>query len=114
MAAAKKQSTKSSKKKAPKKRSLLFRIIKFCIIFGLICGFLGCLVVAGAFWYYSRTLPGIFSYNDYKPKQMSIIYDKSGEHLAYCRYLGSDFQNNNGVFITLNPSANVNSFRKTS
>ena len=34
------------------------------------------------------------------------FYDKSGEHLAYCRYLGSDFQNNNGVFITLNPSAN--------
>ena len=34
------------------------------------------------------------------------FYDKSGERLAYCRYLGSDFQNNNGVFITLNPSAN--------
>ena len=34
------------------------------------------------------------------------FYDKSGEHLAYCRYLGSDFQNNNGVFITLSPSDN--------
>ena len=34
------------------------------------------------------------------------FYDKAGEHLAYCRYLGSDFQNNNGVFITLSPSAN--------
>jgi len=31
-------------------------------------------------------------------------YDKSGERLAYCRYLGSDFQHNNGVFITLSPS----------
>ena len=79
MAAAKKQSTSSRKKKAPQKRSLLFRILKFCIIVGLIFGFLGCLVVAGVFWYYSRTLPGIFSYDDYKPKQMSIIYDKSGE-----------------------------------
>ena len=34
------------------------------------------------------------------------FYDKTGERLAYCRYLGSDFQNNNGVFITLCPSAN--------
>ena len=31
-------------------------------------------------------------------------YDKIGERLAYCRYLGSDFQHNNGVFITLSPS----------
>ena len=31
-------------------------------------------------------------------------YDKVGERLAYCRYLGSDFQHNNGVFITLSPS----------
>ncbi len=34
------------------------------------------------------------------------FYDKTGERLAYCRYLGSDFQNNNGVFITLKPSPN--------
>ena len=34
------------------------------------------------------------------------FYDKNGEHLAYCRYLGSDFQNNDGVFLTLQPSAN--------
>ena len=34
------------------------------------------------------------------------FYDKTGDHLAYCRYLGSDFQNNNGVFITLRPSPN--------
>ena len=34
------------------------------------------------------------------------FYDKSNAHLAYCRYLGSDFQNNQGVFITLKPSAN--------
>ena len=34
------------------------------------------------------------------------FYNKDGEHLAYCRYLGSDFQNNNGVFITLKPSPN--------
>ncbi len=34
------------------------------------------------------------------------FYDKTGERLAYCRYLGSDFQNNNGVFLTLKPSPN--------
>ena len=33
------------------------------------------------------------------------FYDKTGTHLAYCRFLGSDFQHNNGVFITLSPSA---------
>ena len=32
------------------------------------------------------------------------FYDTTGAHLAYCRYLGSDFQHNNGVFITLSPS----------
>lgn len=73
------KSSKSAKKKQPEKRSLLGRIFRFCIIVGLVLGLLGCLVVAGAFWYYSRTLPGIFSYDDYKPKQMTIIYDKSGE-----------------------------------
>ena len=33
-------------------------------------------------------------------------YDKNNEHIAYLRYLGTDFQNNNGVFITLSPSDN--------
>jgi hypothetical protein len=49
----------------------------------------------------------------YSPDGQSVLmdwirqfYDKQGAHLAYCRYLGSDFQNNNGVFITLKPSPN--------
>lgn len=33
-------------------------------------------------------------------------YDKAGQKIAYLRFLGTDFQNNNGVFITLSPSAN--------
>ncbi len=37
---------------------------------------------------------------------MRQYYDKTGGHLAYLRYLGTDFQNNNGVFITLSPSQN--------
>ena len=31
-------------------------------------------------------------------------YDRNGEHLAYLRYLGTDFQHNNGVCITTRPS----------
>ncbi len=34
------------------------------------------------------------------------FYDKKGERYAYMRFLGTDFQNNNGVFLTLSPSAN--------
>ena len=34
------------------------------------------------------------------------FYDKKNEHLAYLRFLGTDFQNNKGVFITLSPSSN--------
>ena len=33
-------------------------------------------------------------------------YDKQGERYAYLRFLGTDFQNNNGVFLTLCPSEN--------
>lgn len=31
-------------------------------------------------------------------------YDKQNEHYAYLRFLGTDFQHNNGVFMTLRPS----------
>ena len=34
------------------------------------------------------------------------FYDKQGERFAYLRFLGTDFQNNNGVFVTLQPSTN--------
>ncbi len=50
----------------------------------------------------------IHSYNE-EPFIISWLrqfYDKSGEHYAYLRYLGTDFQNNKGVFLTLQPSAN--------
>ena len=33
-------------------------------------------------------------------------YDKQGERYAYLRFLGTDFQNSNGVFLTLCPSEN--------
>lgn len=33
-------------------------------------------------------------------------YDKESEPIAYFRYLGTDFQHQNGVFITLKPSEN--------
>ena len=34
------------------------------------------------------------------------FYDKEGAHYAYLRFLGTDFQNNGGVFLTLSPSKN--------
>lgn len=50
----------------------------------------------------------IHSYNDekYIINWFRQYYDKVGEKIAYLRYLGTDFQNNRGVFITLSPSAN--------
>ncbi len=33
-------------------------------------------------------------------------YDGNGQHIAYIRYLGNDFQNNDAVFLTLSPTAN--------
>ncbi len=72
---AKKRSEKASNKK---KSSIGARLLKFCLISALILGFLGCGCVAFAFWYYSRSLPGIFSYDDYQPRQVSVITDKNG------------------------------------
>lgn len=50
----------------------------------------------------------IYSYNDekYIIDWFRQYYDKIGDKIAYLRYLGTDFQNNRGVFITLSPSDN--------
>ncbi len=50
----------------------------------------------------------VFSYDNtpFIIEWLRQYYDKQGERFAYIRFLGTDFQNNNGVFITLNPSAN--------
>lgn len=50
----------------------------------------------------------VSSYDDdkYIIEWLRNYYDKTGEHKAYLRFLGTDFQNNNGVFLTLSPSAN--------
>ena len=37
---------------------------------------------------------------------MKTFHDKEHERIAYLRMLGSDVQNNNGVFLTLSPSTN--------
>lgn len=79
------QKTKSqarSKKKQKKPQSTLFkRILCRIFVFCLICGLLGCAIVALAFWYYSRSLPGIFAYHDYHPKQMTVITDRNDRPL---------------------------------
>ena len=50
----------------------------------------------------------LYSYKDakYIIHWLRQYYDKAGKKIAYLRFLGTDFQNNNGVFITLSPSAN--------
>lgn len=44
---------------------------------------------------------------------LKTIYDKTGKRIAYLRMLGSDIQNNNGVFITNTPSESDLKQRKT-
>lgn len=48
----------------------------------------------------------LYSYKDekYIIHWLRQYYDKAGEKIAYLRFLGTDFQHNNGVFITLSPS----------
>ena len=77
------KNTKSSAKgnakaKKPSQRSFWRRLLRFFVVMALLLGFLGAGAVALTFWYYSRTLPGIFSYDDYRPKQMTVIYDRLG------------------------------------
>ncbi|MBQ9395035.1 MAG: PBP1A family penicillin-binding protein [Proteobacteria bacterium] len=69
---------KRADKKTKKKTSLLRKLIRFVLVSMLVLCLLGCGTVALVFWYYSRSLPGIFSYDDYQPKQMSVITDKDG------------------------------------
>ncbi|MBR1941925.1 MAG: hypothetical protein IJ845_11480 [Bacteroidaceae bacterium] len=44
--------------------------------------------------------------NKYIIEWIRNYYNKENEHYAYLRFLGTDFQNNNGVFVTLKPSDN--------
>lgn len=50
----------------------------------------------------------LYSYDDdqFIINWLRQFYNKEQEHYAYLRYLGTDFQNNKGVFITLSPSEN--------
>lgn len=73
---------KRADKKTKKKQTSFFRkLVRFIFISILILGLFGCGSVALIFWYYSRSLPGIFSYDDYQPRQMSVITDKNGQPL---------------------------------
>lgn len=77
--AKKRQATKSKKTaKKAQKRSFGRRFIKFLLLTFLILFVLGVLSVVGLFWYYSKSLPNIFSYADYQPKQVSRVYDNQG------------------------------------
>ena len=47
-----------------------------------------------------KKLVSAYKGNRYIVDWLRQYYDKQNEHLAYIRFLGTDFQNNNGVFIT--------------
>ncbi|PNE25555.1 hypothetical protein BHU16_01065 [Tannerella sp. oral taxon 808] len=48
----------------------------------------------------------VYSYSGHKYiiNWLRLFYDKQGDRIAYLRMLGTDFQHNNGVFVTLSPS----------
>ena len=71
-------SKKKSRKRTPERRSLARRVIRAVILVFVVTTLLGGAVVALMFWYYSRSLPGIFAYSDYTPKEMSVILDRHG------------------------------------
>jgi len=50
----------------------------------------------------------LYSYDDdlFIINWLRQFYNRTEKHYAYLRYLGTDFQNNKGVFITLKPSDN--------
>lgn len=70
--------TKARKNKTSEHPSLLGRVIRKLFLFCVVMGLLGIAVVAFMFYYYSRSLPGIFSYDDYQPRQMTLITDRNG------------------------------------
>lgn len=76
-----KKTPKKSRSKAQKtpKRSWQRRLLSSLLLSFLVLALVGAGIVAFAFWYYSHSLPGIFSYDDYQPRQMTIVYDKDGQ-----------------------------------
>lgn len=73
-----KRGSKRNAQKKTEKSSFLKRFLRKFFIFCLVAGLLGVAAVALAFYYYSRSLPGIFSYDDYRPRQMTLITDRNG------------------------------------
>lgn len=71
-------SKKKSRKRTPERRSLARRVIRAVILVFVVTTLLGGAVFALMFWSYSRSLPGIFAYSDYTPKEMSVILDRHG------------------------------------
>ena len=72
---------KTRKKSKTKTKSILRSFLKYCIILFLILALAVVAIIAGAFYYHSKQIPPIFAYTDYKPKQLSVIYDDSGNPL---------------------------------
>lgn len=67
-------------------------------------------IVANVYDEKGMSLPDklISAYNNdrYIIEWLRNYYERDNKRIAYLRFLGTDFQNNDGVFITLQPSAN--------
>ncbi len=75
---------KAGKGKAPKKRPLWLRILKWTTIFGLIGALLSVGTVAFVFWYYSRdkNLPDPSSLSEIEHRQVTLIVDRNDRRIG--------------------------------
>ncbi|MFO1519321.1 MAG: PBP1A family penicillin-binding protein [bacterium] len=80
-----------SKDTPPRKRSFVFRLFRFLLIFVLIIAALGVAGIAGTYYYFSRDLPKLDKIEDYKPPLVTEVFDtdnnKIGEFWSECRFL---------------------------
>lgn len=70
-----------AEKKKRAKPHILWRIVRVGVVLGLLAALLGAGAVAAIFWHWSRDLPELFTVDDYRPKQVSRIYDRNGNVL---------------------------------
>jgi penicillin-binding protein 1A len=85
MARNNKRKTPGSGRKENKTRKpsrILWILLKWLFILGLLAGLAGVAALAGVFYYYGRDLPELLEREDYDPPQMSRVYAADGEMIA--------------------------------
>jgi len=61
---------------------LVFKIVGWVALIGLVLSALGAAVIALVFWNYSQNLPTISSLGDYHPKQVTLVLDQRGSRIG--------------------------------